>query len=118
MKIRVLLALVFPFGSLLTLLITSRYTINISPRDKSSVDNSEFVSDTSGRAFRVGDYLSPKSGFADEDSESVLLSNLGPKLIELAPLILKIRSQFQTDGGLTEDQKEILTKGSPADRYQ
>ena len=89
MKIRVLLALVFPFGSLLTLLITSRYTINISPRDKSSVDNSEFVSDTSGRAFRVDDYLK-KSGFADEDSESVLLSKLGPKLIELAPLILKI----------------------------
>ena len=115
MKIRVLLALVFFLsGSLLTLLITSRYTINISPRDKSSVDNSKnsLVTPAGGLSASI-DYLKIKKVVLPDEGFRIraAFGNLGPKLIEVGAIDLKkFEANFQTDGGLTEDQKEILTK--------
>ena len=118
MKLRILAALAFFLsGSLLTLLITNRYTISVSPRDMSSaVGNSKNLSPvpTGGPSSSI-DYLKIKKMVLPDEGFrlNVSFEDLGPRLLEVGAIDLKkFTDNFARDGGLTNVQKEILTQNT------
>lgn len=118
MKLRILVALAFFLsGSLLTLLITNRYTVSIFSRDKSSaVGNSKSLSPapTGGSSSSI-DYLKIKKMVLPDEGFrlNVSFEDLGPKLLEVGAIDLKkFTDNFARDGGLTGIQKEILTQNT------
>ena len=111
MKYLLISVVFFLLGSLVTFWVRERYTISISPKQSATQKAADNIASTPAAPSvdweRLRRQVLPDEGFR----LSVAFGDLGPKLLESGAIDLKkFESNFSGDGGLTDEQKTILTE--------